>query len=371
VIKSVLALDHGVLPKTLHVERPTDHVDWSSGAVRLLQQELPWPPTAAGHRRRAAVSAFGMSGTNAHAILEQAPDVPEPAATGAPAGLVACPLSATTDTALRAQAARLLEHLEQHRELGAAEVGWSLATTRAALRRRAVVFAGDRADLLAGLRTVAGGQTAAIPDAAGSSEAIALGTAYCGGEEVDWTKVFEPGLGCVDLPTYAFQHRRFWPEPAPAPVQALPPVPVPTPVQVPPPHTEPSAVADTGPGADELLERILDAASDLLGLPADEIDPDDGFFQLGLDSVLAMRLRAVLEEITGASVSVTVLFDQPTARELAGHLARRCAEQTAPPPPQQSQPPPPESLTEDDLLLLLTTEIEAAQAARTRGGSRP
>ncbi|WP_372503531.1 type I polyketide synthase [Streptomyces spectabilis] len=165
VIKTVMALRRGVLPRTLHVDAPSPHVDWSSGAVELLTEARPWP--AAGRPRRAAVSSFGISGTNAHVVLEQAPataDGAGPPAPGgddasrAPAGPVPLTVSARTGTALRAQAARLRERLAAEPALDAVDVAHSLLTARAALAHRAVVLGGDRDALLAGLAAVAEGR---------------------------------------------------------------------------------------------------------------------------------------------------------------------------------------------------------------------
>ncbi|MEU4366852.1 type I polyketide synthase [Micromonospora chersina] len=155
VIKMVLAMRHGRLPATLHVDRPTPHVDWSAGAVELLTEARPWPDT--GRPRRAGVSAFGVSGTNAHAVLESA--APEDTGTTPPAGRPAPPapwlVSARSAPALAGQARRLLDHVTTHPGLRPADVAYSLVTTRAALPHRAAVTGDDRDALLAGLRAVA------------------------------------------------------------------------------------------------------------------------------------------------------------------------------------------------------------------------
>ncbi|ARX88035.1 hypothetical protein SMD44_07521 [Streptomyces alboflavus] len=155
LIKMVMAMRHGVLPQTLHVDAPTPHVDWSSGAVRLLTERRDWPET--GRPRRAGVSSFGISGTNAHVILEQAPrqDDTAPAPAPAPQSPVPLVVSARGERALRDQAEQLTAHLRSRPDTRPADVGWSLATSRAALDRRAVVWAADRDAALAGLAALA------------------------------------------------------------------------------------------------------------------------------------------------------------------------------------------------------------------------
>ncbi|MFJ9847717.1 SDR family NAD(P)-dependent oxidoreductase, partial [Kitasatospora sp. NPDC101155] len=174
VIKMVMAMRHGVLPKTLHVDEPTPQVDWSAGAVELLTEAREWPET--GQPRRAGVSAFGMGGTNVHVILEQAP-AEEPAeaaeASGdsvedSAEGLVASSLpvvpwvvSGRSAAALAEQAERLVAFVEGSADLRDADVAYSLVSSRSALEHRGVVVAGDRDGALAGLRSLAAGEAAA------------------------------------------------------------------------------------------------------------------------------------------------------------------------------------------------------------------
>ncbi|MBI0292990.1 SDR family NAD(P)-dependent oxidoreductase [Streptomyces sp. PRKS01-29] len=155
VIKMVMAMREGVLPKTLHAEEPSPHIDWTGGAVSLLHESTPWPDR--DHPRRAAVSSFGMSGTNAHTILEQAPEseVAEAAESGVADGPVAWVVSGRGAEALRAQAGRLREFLTERPELSAADVALSLASTRSAFEHRAVVTGTGREQLLQRLEAVA------------------------------------------------------------------------------------------------------------------------------------------------------------------------------------------------------------------------
>ncbi|WP_322619943.1 type I polyketide synthase [Streptomyces acidicola] len=195
VMKMVLALRAGQLPPTLHVDAPSSRVDWDSGAVRLLTEARPW--TRGERPRLAGVSAFGISGTNAHVILEEPPAADAPVAealvadapaTDAPAvdtpatevpaparpvGTVPWILSGRTRQALRAQAARLVAHLADRPGLTPADVGRTLATARAALDHRAVLVGDDAGTLTAAATALADGDPAApVTSVAGEGRTV-------------------------------------------------------------------------------------------------------------------------------------------------------------------------------------------------------
>ncbi|MEU7134884.1 SDR family NAD(P)-dependent oxidoreductase [Streptomyces sp. NPDC046261] len=155
VIKTVMAMRHGRLPRTLHCEEPSPRVDWSSGAVRLLTREEEWHPARPGGPRRAGVSAFGIGGTNAHVIVEQTLPVPGPGASTPWRTVPPLLLSGADPQALRAQARRTAALLRERPRLRPLDVAFSLATTRAALAHRAAVPSGDRAAVLSALDTLA------------------------------------------------------------------------------------------------------------------------------------------------------------------------------------------------------------------------
>ncbi|MBF6331948.1 type I polyketide synthase [Nocardia transvalensis] len=162
LIKVIMAMRHGMLPKTLHVDAPTSKVDWGSGAVSLLTEPRPWPPDPGGRPRRAGVSAFGVSGTNAHVIVEEPPRQPDSATGKRPADVpVVWTLSARTEQALAAQARQLRTWLDAHPGHDPADIAYSLATARAHLEHRAALIGTGRAELRTALDAFAEGGAAA------------------------------------------------------------------------------------------------------------------------------------------------------------------------------------------------------------------
>ena len=190
VIKMVLAFQHGLLPRTLHADQPSPHIDWSAGRVRLLTEATPWE--AGDKPRRAGVSGFGMSGTNVHVILTDPPaeeptveesgdapaadesaettpaaELPDPALlTGGPSVWL---VSNRSEAGLVAQARRLAAFAEQHPDQDPADVAWSLATTRSAFEHRVAVLGSDQSGLIAGLNAFTAGERSPAVVSGGAS----------------------------------------------------------------------------------------------------------------------------------------------------------------------------------------------------------
>jgi acyl transferase domain-containing protein len=459
VIKVVQAMENGLMPKTLHAELANPHVNWSAGTMRLLTEEQPWPQP-----RRAAVSGFGMSGTNAHVIIEQAAaPTPSSVTDTPPLTPLAVPVSGHSPDALRAQARRLHDHVTAAPELSIADIGWSAATTRCALRHRAVVLAGTRAELIEGLAAVADGADstrvvaatartvrpvfvrsgrsaddelakiwqqcgAGSPVTVSSLEAVpelvaqghnafvqlgrdpvltddlrgavkasgkrapvivspspdefgqmdflhALAQAHVHGMALNWWHIFAAGVRLVELPTYAFQRARYWPSPARQADPAVTPDTGRDPIR--PIKAGPVVRVSRRAGREQLLDLVIALASGLLGIPVGNIDQDDGFFQLGMDSLLAVELRKELEVRLNTELPSTLLFEQPTVAALAEFLAD-AVDSTSEPAPADAQMPhtsaPPErlapDLSDDDLVALLEAEIEQSQTIREEVAKR-
>ncbi|QFG24790.1 SDR family NAD(P)-dependent oxidoreductase [Actinomadura sp. WMMB 499] len=160
IIKMVQALQKQRLPRSLHADEPSAEVDWESGAVELLTEARDWP--AVDRPRRAAVSSFGISGTNAHVIIQQAPEKPALEITQKPAGdaLIAWPLSAKSEPALRAYARQLRTWLAEHPHTDLNDIGYSLAATRTTFDHRAIITGTTTQDFEKALNALTTGRQA-------------------------------------------------------------------------------------------------------------------------------------------------------------------------------------------------------------------
>jgi acyl transferase domain-containing protein len=155
VIKVVLALQHGMVPPNLHFKTPSPHIPWTDRAVAVPTVLAAWPPQA---RRIAGVSSFGASGTNAHVVLEQAPEPAAPSADPDRSHYV-LPLSAESDAALRGLAARYVAHFDTRADVTARDVCYTAAAGRAHFVHRAAITGRDIKGLRAGAAVLAEGQT--------------------------------------------------------------------------------------------------------------------------------------------------------------------------------------------------------------------
>jgi amino acid adenylation domain-containing protein len=205
LIKTVLAVQHGVVPPNLHFTRAHPEIDLAAGPFHVPTKVRDWPPAT---RRVAGVSSFGLGGTNAHVIVEQPPPV-EP--TDAPdAGAYLLPVSARTPAALRAALTRLRRHLAGAAP-ALAEVAATLALGRREFDHRAAVVATDLAEALAGLDALLDGD-GRLAGPAGELRDLAV--AWVAGGAVDWAALYpEDGVRRTGLPTYPFQRRRHWIDP--------------------------------------------------------------------------------------------------------------------------------------------------------------
>jgi acyl transferase domain-containing protein len=289
IIKTVQSIRHELLPRTLHVDKPTPHADWDSGSVRIVTEDTRWPET--GRPRRAGVSAFGISGTNAHVIIEQAPPADDRVAVDPLRTVVRFVVSANTEAALRAQAGRLRARVARDPGLRLADLAYSLATTRSRFPRHHVVITTDDRDaLLDGLAAVAANRP--HPDADGETPP-------------DW-EALTGTTGCaIDLPTYAFQRERYWLDPA-----------------LPETLWLKSMRALPEDEQNEAVTRLvrLEVAATLSHSAPDTLDADLVFKHLGLDSIGLVEVRNRLASATGLPLVMTLVFDYPSIAGLAGYL---------------------------------------------------
>ncbi|MDH6117664.1 acyl transferase domain-containing protein [Kitasatospora sp. GAS204A] len=318
LIKTALALQHRTIPATLHFTGPNPVIDFAAGPFAVNTERRAWDTGALP--RRAGVSSFGIGGTNAHLVLEEAP---QDAAAGAPDGrgqlLV---LSARTPTALAAMAGRLAEHLRQRPDLPLADVAWTLQTGRHAFAHRRYVVCGDHAQAIAALTAAAAraesgegaGEIGRLLDqldlAAGEAERAvlldALGRRWQDGAAIDWTRLHGAARRRrVPLPSYPFERRHHLVQPEP--FAGLPSTGL--------PEESPESLPQAPQAAGSVTDRLAVLFAKVLGDSEEPAGRD--FFELGGDSLTAVQLFSLVEDEFGVAPPLEAIFDHPTVPEFA------------------------------------------------------
>ncbi|HEX6901809.1 MAG TPA: non-ribosomal peptide synthase/polyketide synthase, partial [Thermoanaerobaculia bacterium] len=329
LIKAALALERRIIPPTLHFQRPNPEIDFASTPFFVNTEALAWNGGSAP--RRAAVHSFGMGGTNAHVILEEAPE-PLPATPSRPVQLLV--FSARSAPALAAAAERLAAHLEAHPEQDLGDVAYTLQVGRRAFRHRRIVLAGSREEAVAALRDEGDHPRAAA--VSGEAETLAaLGRRWLAGEDVDWQAIHDgERRRRVPLPTYPFQRRRYWLDPGPGGPQIQDSVeraveaPAPVATYHPRPAEMKTAYVAPATAREEAVAAIW---RDLFGIA--EIGIHDDFFELGGHSVLATRLASRLRDNLGVEVPLREVLENPTVAALAAAIEAREKIAEGPPAP--------------------------------------
>lgn len=322
LIKVVLAMGRGVIPASLHCEKPNPLIDWEAGRTRVPVRSEPWRSSVHGGPRVAALSSFGFSGTNAHVIVSESPVVARK--TNADMRLRAVVLSAHSDSGIRRMAARLAKRLGGDPDLQLGDVAFTLAMGRSAFARRAAFCVRTTAELVIELDRFAHGVAGAgrIADESDSLEILSAKEFLDGGSP-DWSSAFEDeAVRKVSLPTYPFEREKYWfgenegeiasddrsPEPilTHRPLQRVG-------------SNEARWNAEPGETRVEALQRLVQKeAAAVLGMRRGDVPPIEAqLADLGMDSLMAVDLRNRLQSLTGIEIATTMALEYPTAGEIA------------------------------------------------------
>ncbi|HEY3685973.1 MAG TPA: beta-ketoacyl synthase N-terminal-like domain-containing protein [Streptosporangiaceae bacterium] len=299
LIKTVMAVERAVIPPSLHFTEPNPEIDFTNGPFRVVTEPTPWRPEAAP--RRAGVSSFGMGGANAHVVVEEPPSRPAPAPP-APQLLV---LSAMTAAALDAAAVRLADHLRAHPELPLDEVAWTLQTGRRRLPYRAYAVVDGHDDavrVLAGRdpgRLITAESHSHAPDAYGGP-LEAAGRHWLAREPVAWEDLRGARPAKVALPTYPFERLRHVVDPPAVSPEA--------------PATRPVTGRAVESGVRPVVAGLF---AEMLGLPPGDLDPDDSFFDLGGDSLVATQVLVKIRQAYHVELTLRAMLEAPTATAFA------------------------------------------------------
>jgi phthiocerol/phenolphthiocerol synthesis type-I polyketide synthase E len=323
LIKTVLALQHGEIPPSLHFERPNPRIDFAASPVYVNRELAEWKRD--GAPRRAGVSSFGFGGTNAHVILEEAPAPPERPAAAGPWRLLA--VSAKTPDALAAAVRNLAEHFRVHPETDLGDAAFTLIAGRQAFAHRAAVVCRDAASAVAALDRFDPGPGTAL--AAAEARLAAAGRRWLAGEPLDPQTLFAgEERRRIPLPTYPFERHRYWIDPEGIDPEG-PAMPVAGAVleQAQTLHPRPALPTAYVAPRGELEERVAAVWRQILGL--ERLGVHDSFLDLGGDSLLATRLMSRLREELAVDLPMDRLFAEPTVAAVAAAVVEARAGQVS------------------------------------------
>ncbi|AQU69570.1 non-ribosomal peptide synthetase [Streptomyces niveus] len=340
LIKTVLSLRHRRIPASLHFDRPNPEIDFVNSPFYVCARAADWEPI--GGRRLAGVNSLGIGGTNAHVIVEEAP---EPVASPTTAREHLFVWSARSREALDLLTDDLRGHLEDHGEVNPADVAYTLQRGRQALRHRRMLVAADLdavIDALAEGRYTQGevgpSATERTGTPAGAGPLAVLGANWLSGDAVDWTALYAgESRRRLPLPTHPMIRKRYWPETGPvatAPSAApAPPLPLSAPAESAAP-TAPTPI--DGPTEDTtmrdlLLDELRTIVASRFKMAAEDLDAHVPFLEMGADSLLLLSILQPLEERYGCKLSMRQFFKEfQTLDELADYLAVNADRQRLP-----------------------------------------
>ncbi|MCH9757170.1 MAG: thioester reductase domain-containing protein [Gammaproteobacteria bacterium] len=306
-IKAVLSLEHGHIPKSLHCERPNTHIDFENSPFYVSQGASFARSTAETRPRRAGVSAFGIGGTNAHVILEEAPLI-ERAENTAEAKEHLILLSARTLSALNAMRQRLSDYIATHKPR-LEDVAYTLQVGRARFAHRMFLVCRTHQDLIDALAK--GGQQAVMRVDATLEKAIdpalltdlsdedalnTLGEQWLLGGEFKWHELHHKAAKRIALPTYPFEHQSYWIAPKARTSAA---------------HQPEVTAVET----ENVLQIVKGFFKQLLGVS--DAQSDDQFFELGGDSLLGVELIGLIKRTFKLDITFNQLFTSPTVEGIA------------------------------------------------------
>ncbi|AVG17425.1 hypothetical protein CFN79_16995 [Chromobacterium vaccinii] len=347
-LKLLLALKHRQLPPAANFSSLNPHISLQGSPFYVNDKLRDWTAPE-GQPRRAAINAFGFSGTNAHIVLAE-----HAQAENSPGwnGDALLPLSARTPEQLREQAGRLLAWLGGN-TADLARLAATLQLGRAEFGERLALLAGSADELATGLRAfldgddTAGGR--ALRGKAGGKGALSsmggdadfqamaakwmaqrelgrLAELWAKGVALDWSRLYPDGAPRkLGLPPYPFARERYWLETEPAPAAA-----VVEPVRMPAPIPAKVAAAPAASAPDLLRRQLRASLAEVLMMRPDELDDSRSFTELGLDSILGVEWMKAISREHGVALSATRIYDYPNLKALAAFLHPQLAAGSVP-----------------------------------------